>query len=1334
MSRISKWFGGSKNSGPKSRRPRRLMGEGLEDRRLMVVGAFGDAAVVPGGQYTGVPELILSNGYAGSAVVLRDGRHILTAAHVVDTDMNGERDFVDSTLRFRIGEDTFEEVDVKWHQIQVHHNWTGKQDGNDIAIITLSKPLPTYISRYDIYASTDERGLPFTMVGWGDIGSAVGGVRDNVDELPHWGQNRFDVASTRLEYDLDEPEDTNLAREALAARGDSGGPAFINGRVAGIAATIKGVGFGAKGYHTRVSTFAQWIEERMDGSRELVVNMNSLPGGNDGRPDDVRIEHNAYGDRLLVSANGQLLLNLESAQIDKITFYGSNDSEKITVEGDLGVPVTVAGGGGWDTLNSEPGSSPAAPDFATTYTITSSAITWDAKDTITKIKYSQIEDIVLAADSNDGTFYVNSLPNFSVNVRTGKGNNFIYVGNVGGSLDNLTPFLPGDQFNRLTIVGGGDDTIVIDDAAANGRPTYTVDANGVTRSRMFIGNRPYYHDLSIKLTSVEDITVMGAKVGGNFLVQASPGTSLDLNGSDGSDNFTVGGSTQPLANISKLQLNGRGGQDTLVINDTAGVAIPFANTPIYDITNDKIVRVETLAFAGTFVTLGTDIGRRSIEQTTVRGGGRHAQFYVREVAAGTYLTIEGGSGSERIFVGSTARRLDGIRGTLTVQGGGGADLLLLDDAGAGYRGGTSDAGGAFNLYEISERQLFAAGVYVTTNDAFESIELNTTAGRDKVLVPSARPTTTVTVNAGKSNDEITVGGTAPIDWVTGSLVVNGGDGADKLVFDDRKSFDDRNIIVTDTTVNYEFGPQVRYATMESLDILGGKYADSVQVQVTNSGVATTLSMGEGIDTLDFSTRMTPVIVNLLAGQATGLSGISGIENVIGGRGNDTLLGTGGANLLEGRGGRDLIIGGLGVDTILGGDGEDLLLAGSSNALASKSARDAIMAEWGRTDLPYASRVANLLNGGGRNGSTLLNRQTYTADPSANTLRGNAGLDLFFGSLARDTHDRSLDEGEVFIDSEATQFSVQVNATAVTASYFYLDSKTFDHKTAFNIDLTTGTHTVNIGGYGFTFTVTADGRIEYAAALDGLLSGRGTSSLRINGAEVVIDTTAITSNYLILDYIHMHEEKTKPLTVRLMPGYHHVQLPVVMVFSVTESGKFEYDASQEGILLGKGTNQLQVRGAAVTIDARALWSPYMALDYLPVDSRQLINARLLPGLHHIQTYGGDVLLFSVAANGQVSYDASLEGVFTGSGTTTLGLPGLLVTIDPTLSTAGYFTVNYATSYARTPTSFALTPGSHFVVQAGFVHGFTVSKTGIVDYDPSLDKFLSGRGTRTLKLLV
>ncbi|MFO0844823.1 MAG: LamG-like jellyroll fold domain-containing protein [Gemmataceae bacterium] len=121
-----------------------------------------------------------------------------------------------------------------------------------------------------------------------------------------------------------------------------------------------------------------------------------------------------------------------------------------------------------------------------------------------------------------------------------------------------------------------------------------------------------------------------------------------------------------------------------------------------------------------------------------------------------------------------------------------------------------------------------------------------------------------------------------------------------------------------------------------------------------------------------------VNVNLLAGTATGLrGGIARIQVAIGGAGDDVLVGDAGRNLL---------IGGPGADRLDGGAGEDILLAGATCSLNS-TALDAVMAEWSRTDLPYAARVDHLLNGGGLNGATRLDLAHVASDAGLNSLTG-----------------------------------------------------------------------------------------------------------------------------------------------------------------------------------------------------------------------------------------------------------------------------------------------------------------------------------------------------------
>ncbi|WP_143497492.1 immunoglobulin-like domain-containing protein, partial [Pseudomonas sp. Irchel s3h17] len=56
----------------------------------------------------------------------------------------------------------------------------------------------------------------------------------------------------------------------------------------------------------------------------------------------------------------------------------------------------------------------------------------------------------------------------------------------------------------------------------------------------------------------------------------------------------------------------------------------------------------------------------------------------------------------------------------------------------------------------------------------------------------------------------------------------------------------------------------------------------------------------------------------------------GIDNLLGGAGNDIIFGQGGDDALDGGKGNDILLGGTGKDVLLGGEGNDILLGGSGN--------------------------------------------------------------------------------------------------------------------------------------------------------------------------------------------------------------------------------------------------------------------------------------------------------------------------------------------------------------------------------------------------------------------
>lgn len=159
-----------------------------------------------------------------------------------------------------------------------------------------------------------------------------------------------------------------------------------------------------------------------------------------------------------------------------------------------------------------------------------------------------------------------------------------------------------------------------------------------------------------------------------------------------------------------------------------------------------------------------------------------------------------------------------------------------------------------------------------------------------------------------------------------------------------------------------------------------------------------------------------------------LYGGAGNDRLKGGAGDDALFGGDGDDLLLGGSGRDLLIGGTGSDRIVGNADDDILIAGftaydydSNGILRADHAQAiaAILLEWLSTN-DYQTRIDNLKNGTGLNGTYVLNGDTVGNDSSSDVLTGSAGLDwfLFDSSLDRatDLNDEVFENDLDFINS------------------------------------------------------------------------------------------------------------------------------------------------------------------------------------------------------------------------------------------------------------------------------------------------------------------------------
>ena len=256
----------------------------------------------PGGGYDGVVR-ISSGSHYGTGVLLYDGRAVLTAAHLFASAS------ASASIHF---ETSAGSQTVASSRISLSPVYDSAQGNNDLALVWLSSAAPATAERYQLYRSSDEVGQTLTMVGYGLPGTGAAGALTSYSGSPVRlkADNQFDAdagtlkgalgavmgwsptAGTQLFADFDNGTTnqdalgqlinrpgTGLGQsEGLVASGDSGGPAFVNGRIAGIASYTAALSsgainpdidsavnssFGELAAWQRVSHYQQWIDQAL---------------------------------------------------------------------------------------------------------------------------------------------------------------------------------------------------------------------------------------------------------------------------------------------------------------------------------------------------------------------------------------------------------------------------------------------------------------------------------------------------------------------------------------------------------------------------------------------------------------------------------------------------------------------------------------------------------------------------------------------------------------------------------------------------------------------------------------------------------------------------------------------------------------------------------------------------------------------------------------------------------------------------------------------------------------------------------------------------------------
>jgi Ca2+-binding RTX toxin-like protein len=164
----------------------------------------------------------------------------------------------------------------------------------------------------------------------------------------------------------------------------------------------------------------------------------------------------------------------------------------------------------------------------------------------------------------------------------------------------------------------------------------------------------------------------------------------------------------------------------------------------------------------------------------------------------------------------------------------------------------------------------------------------------------------------------------------------------------------------------------------------------------------TLIGGAGTDTAVFGAGNNTVNLTLTTGQNTGegTDVLSGIENLVGGDGDDSLTGDTANNQLDGGTGNDTLLGDAGNDTLIGGAGNDSLVGGTGTDTATFGASNntvnltltASQNTGEGTDV--LSGIENLVGGDGDD--------SLTGDTANNQLDGGTGNDTLLGDAGNDT--------------------------------------------------------------------------------------------------------------------------------------------------------------------------------------------------------------------------------------------------------------------------------------------------------------------------------------------
>lgn len=399
-------------------------------------------------------------------------------------------------------------------------------------------------------------------------------------------------------------------------------------------------------------------------------------------------------------------------------------------------------------------------------------------------------------------------------------------------------------------------------------------------------------------------------LGGNDILSGNAGDDI-LDGGTGNDNLNGGDGNDILTGgLGNDILTGAGGIDTVSYSD-AGSAVT--------------------------ISLALTSGQNTL------GAGQDTLASVENII--------GSNWDDKLTGNTLANRIEGGAGHDVISGGGGNDQLIGGSGNDVYVVFT--AGDTVVENENEGVDSIQSAISWTLGDHIENITLT---GRSAINATGNSLNNVLVGNSGVNN---LVGGAGndSIDGGAGNDIMTGGTGDDifyvNAALDRVIEYSSEGTDLVIAAITHSLADHVENLALSGTSSIGGT-GNALDNFITGNSGANILNGGDGndilrggagndrltggngIDTATYDETVSGVTVNLALTAAQNTIGagsdiLSGIENLIGGTGNDIFTGNSSDNRLEGGDGNDVLTGGLGNDRLVGGQGVDTAVFSGNRA-------------------------------------------------------------------------------------------------------------------------------------------------------------------------------------------------------------------------------------------------------------------------------------------------------------------------------------------------------------------------------------------------------------------